>query len=95
MKETICIEVNLKDFLKHHKEEDIIIVRRKGKWICETKTNLFNDVKNEMQNLKDQIECFKLDNNDMRNKIQEWNNTISKMKQALIYYGFKMFKEEQ
>ena len=93
MKETICIEVELKEFLKANKTEDVVIVRRKGKWVCETISNLLKPVIKQVDELKDICNSYKLDNQDMKTQKQVWELELNKMKEALVFYGFKMFEE--
>lgn len=93
MKETICIEVDLKDFLKANKTEDVVIVRRKGKWVCDTMSNLLNETNKKVEELKDVCESYKVDNQVMKNEKEEWKKELQKMKDALVFYGFKMFEE--
>lgn len=95
MKEMICIEVELKDFLKTNKSEDVVIVRRKGKWVCETMSNLLKDTNKKIEELKDIVESFKLDNIQMKIEKNQWGLESEKIKQALVFYGFKMFEEDK
>lgn len=83
MKETINIDVELKDFLKKTPKSDYIIVNQKGKWIAVSKEEFFKDTSREIQSLKDEIESYRLDNKDMKNKIKKFEN-------ALIQYGFNL-----
>lgn len=93
MKETICIEVDLKDFLKSNKTEDVVIVRRKGKWVCDTISNLLKETNKKVEELKDVCESYRLDNQEMKLQKQVWELELNKMKEALVFYGFKMFEE--
>lgn len=95
MKEMICIEVELKDFLKANKTEDVVIVRRNGKWVCDTMSNLLKDTNKKIEELKDIVESFKLDNIQMKIEKNQWCLESEKIKQALVFYGFKMFEEDK
>lgn len=95
MKEMICIEVELKDFLKANKTEDVVIVRRNGKWVCDTMSNLLKDTNKKIEELKDIVESFKLDNIQMKIEKKQWGLESEKIKQALVFYGFKMFEEDK
>lgn len=93
MKEMICIEVELKDFLKANKTEDVVIVRRNGKWVCDTMSNLLKETNKKVEELKDVCESYRLDNQEMKLQKQVWELELNKMKEALVFYGFKMFEE--
>lgn len=95
MKEMICIEVELKEFLKANKTEDVVIVRRNGKWVCDTMRNLLKDTNKKIEELKDIVESFKLDNIQMKIEKNQWGLESEKIKQALVFYGFKMFEEDK
>lgn len=95
MKEMICIEVELKEFLKANKTEDVVIVRRNGKWVCDTMRNLLKDTNKKIEELKDIVESFKLDNIQMKIEKNQWCLESEKIKQALVFYGFKMFEEDK
>lgn len=95
MKEMICIEVELKEFLKANKTEDVVIVRRNGKWVCDTMRNLLKDTNKKIEELKDIVESFKLDNIQMKIEKNQWSLESEKIKQALVFYGFKMFEEDK
>lgn len=92
MKEMICIEVELKDFLKANKTEDVVIVRRNGKWVCDTMSNLLKDTNKKVEELKDVCESYRFDNQEMKLQKQVWELELNKMKEALVFYGFKMFE---
>lgn len=83
MKETINIDVELKDFLKKTPKSDYIIVNQKGKWVTVSKEELMKDTFKKIQSLEDEIESYRLDNKDMKNKIKKFEN-------ALIQYGFNL-----
>lgn len=83
MKETINIDVELKDFLKKTPKSDYIIVNQKGKWIAVSKEEFLKDTFKKIQSLEDEIESYRLDNKDMKNKIKKFEN-------ALIQYGFNL-----
>ena len=83
MKETISIDVELKDFLKKTPKSDYIIVNQKGKWVAVSKEELLKDAFKKIQSLEDEIESYRLDNKDMKNKIKKFEN-------ALIQYGFNL-----
>ena len=83
MKETINIDVELKDFLKKTPKSDYIIVNQKGKWVAVSKEELLKDAFKKIQSLEDEIESYRLDNKDMKNKIKKFEN-------ALIQYGFNL-----
>ena len=83
MKETINIDVELKDFLKKTPKSDYIIVNQKGKWVAVSKEELMKDTFKKIQSLEDEIESYRLDNKDMKNKIKKFEN-------ALIQYGFNL-----
>ena len=92
MKEMICIEVELKEFLKANKTEDVVIVRRNGKWVCDTISNLTKPMINKIQHLEDVCETYRLDNQEMKQTKEVVDLEIKKMKEALVFYGFKMFE---
>jgi hypothetical protein len=83
MKETINIDVELKDFLKKTPKSDYIIVNQKGKWVAVSKEEFLKDTFKKIQSLEDEIESYRLDNKDMKNKIKKFEN-------ALIQYGFNL-----
>ena len=92
MKEMIAIEVKVKDFLKENKTEDVVIVRRKGQWVCDTITNLIKPLIDKIQQLEDVCETYRLDNQEMKQTKEVVELEIKKMKEALVFYGFKMFE---
>lgn len=83
MKQPIAIDVELKDFLMKNSKEDIILIYRKGKWQGISKSELLKEKEKEIQDLKDQVESFKLDNIEMKHQIK-------KFKDALLNYGFNL-----
>lgn len=85
MKQPITLDIDLKDFLIKNSKEDIILINRKGKWQGISKTELLKEKEKEIQDLKDQVESFKLDNIEMKNQIK-------KFKEALLEYGFNLMK---
>ena len=48
---------------------------------------------NKIEELKDVCESYRLDNQEMKLQKQVWEVELNKMKEALVFYGFKMFEE--
>lgn len=83
MKQPVTLDVELKDFLKKTPKSDYIIVNQKGKWVAVSKEEFLKDTFKKIQSLEEEIESYRLDNKDMKNKIKKFEN-------ALIQYGFNL-----
>lgn len=91
MKQSISIEVDVKEFGASANKE-MVLVNHKGKWKCITKDELLKNEYKTIQELKDQVECYRLDNEEMKAKKLELEQKIASFEKALVYYGFKLFE---
>lgn len=85
MKQPVTLDVELKDFLVKKSKSDLILIRRKDKWVCVEKEELLQPLIIENQKLKDEIEAYRLDNQEMKHQIENF-------KEALLQYGFNLMK---
>ena len=83
MKQTITLDVELKDFIMKNQKEEIVLVYKNKKWQGVLKSDFIKEQDKKIQDLKDQVESFKLDNQDMKHQIKKFEN-------ALIQYGFNL-----
>lgn len=85
MKQPITIDVELNDFLVKNSKSELLLMRKNNKWVCVDKEELAKPFINKIQELEDEIETFRLDNQDMKHQIKNF-------KEALLQYGFNLTK---
>ena len=85
MKQPITLDVELKDFLIKNSKNTIILIKKDGKWQGITEEELFKSHNRKIQELEDEVESFKLDNQEMKHQIK-------KFKEALLQYGFNLLE---
>ena len=85
MKQPITLYVEIQDFLSKNSKAELIVMRKKDKWICVEKEDLLKPLVTKIQELEDEIETYRLDNQEMKHQIK-------KFKKALLQYGFNLTK---
>lgn len=85
MKTDINLQVDITDFCKSV-SDDVVIVRKKGKWIGIKKNEFLKECLLDVNEIKQQLESYKVDNANMRKQIKNFE-------EVLVNYGFKLFED--
>ena len=85
MKQSVTLDVELKDFLAKNSKSELLLMRKKNQWVCVDKEEFVKPLVEEIQKLKDEIETYRLDNQEMKHQIKNF-------KEALLQYGFNLTK---